>query len=211
MLKSLKYCLILFIISASSFCSGADISVQENKAPAKRVLAIFVFKQGMPWTFHLEQSLRTALAEKSDFAIELDVEYADQSRFPEEAYRAKIADLYRYKYSKQKIDLVLVMGEESVNLILQYGEELFADIPIVLVSTDQKNLSPGLLKNNMISMVCGFDFAKTGSLIQDILPKTKNVFVISGTSPIDRKLKNLAVKTLSDLDVNYAIHYLDDL
>ncbi|RKZ91104.1 MAG: hypothetical protein DRQ43_10480, partial [Gammaproteobacteria bacterium] len=41
--------------------------------------------------------------------------------------------------------------------------------------------------------------------------KTKNVFVISGTSPIDRKLKNLAVKTLSDLDVNYAIHYLDDL
>ena len=94
------------------------------------------------------------------------------------------------------MDLVLVMGDESVDLMLEYGEALFGDIPVVLVTTDQKNLPPGRLKPNMVSMVWGFDFGKTGALIQDLLPQIKNLFVISGTSLTDRKLKNLAVEAL---------------
>jgi len=194
--NNLKYCLILSIIAAASLWSGADISAQDKNPAAKRVLAIFVFKQGMPFVYHVEQSLRAALATDSSYPIELNVEYADQSRFPEKTYLAKIIDLYRYKYSKQKMDLVLVMGDESVDLMLEYGEALFGDIPVVLVTTDQKNLPPGRLKPNMVSMVWGFDFGKTGALIQDLLPQIKNLFVISGTSLTDRKLKNLAVEAL---------------
>ena len=94
------------------------------------------------------------------------------------------------------MDLVLVMGDESVDLMLEYGEALFGDIPAVLITTDQKNLPPSRLKPNMVSLVFGFDFAKTGALIQDLLPQIKNLFVISGTSLTDRKLKNLAVEAL---------------
>jgi len=164
----------------------------------------------MPWAFHVEQSLRAALATDSSYPIELNVEYADQSRFPEKRYLEKIIDLYRYKYSKQKMDLVLVMGDESVDLMLEYGEALFGDIPLVLITTDQKSLPPSRLKPNMVSMVWGFDFAKTGALIQDLLPQTKNLFVISGTSLTDRKLKNLAVEALAELDGRFTVHYLDD-
>jgi len=102
------------------------------------------------------------------------------------------------------------MGDESTDLLLEYGEALFGDIPLVLITTNQKNLPRSRLKPNMVSMVWGFDFGKTGSLIQDLLPQIKNLFVISGTSLTDQKLKNLAVEALDELDVRFTIQYLDD-
>ncbi len=205
----LKTCVILSFFAASSLWSGADLLAQDKILAPKQVLAIFVFKQGMPWAYHIEQSLRKALAKKSAYAIELNVEYADQSRFPEKAYRSRVIDLYRYKYSKQKMDLVLVMGDESVELMAEYDEVLFGNVPVVLITTEE--ITPGLLKPNMTSMVWGFDFTKTGALIQDLLPKTKNLFVISGISLTDQKLKNLAVEALVEFEDQYIIHYLDDL
>jgi len=121
-LNILKNCVIFSIIAAASLWPGADILAQDNNPAPKRVLAIFVFKQGMPFAYHIEQSMRAALAIDPSYPIEFNVEYADQSRFPEKRYLSKIIDLYRYKYSKQKMDLVLVMGDESADLMLEYGE-----------------------------------------------------------------------------------------
>ena len=209
--SNLKYCFILTIIAATFLCSGAVIAAQDKSLPPKRVLAIFVFKQGLPWAHRVEESMRAALATESSLPIELNVEHADQSRFPEEIYRAKILDLYRYKYSKRKMDLILAVGDESADLLFEYGgEELFGNIPVVLITTKSKNLRHKLLKPNIVSLTFGFDFAKTGALIQDLLPEIKNLFVISGTSLTDRKLKNIAVEALAELDSRFTIQYLED-
>ena len=202
----LKNGLILSIIATAFLWSGANALAEGVNPPPKRVLAIFIFKQGMPWPFYLEESMRAALTKEFGSTLELNVEYADQSRFPEKAYRSKAIDLYRYKYSKQKMDLVLVLGAESVDLMVEYGRILFDDTPVILINTHQQ----GLLKPNMLSMVWGVDFAKTGALIHDLLPETKHLFVISGTSMMDQKLKELAARSLAEFEDRYKIHYLDD-
>jgi hypothetical protein len=96
------------------------------------------------------------------YPIELDVEYADKVTFSKMAYLSKVIDLYQYKYkfSKQKVDLVLVIGNESADLMLEYSEVLFGDIPVVLITLEQKNVPRNLLKPNMVSSVYGFDLAK---------------------------------------------------
>ena len=63
-------------------------STAEKPVP-KRVLAIFVFKQGLPWAYLVEKGMRAAFASESAYSVELDVEHADRSRFPEEAFRDK--------------------------------------------------------------------------------------------------------------------------
>ena len=63
----------------------------------------------------------------------------------------------------------------------------------------------------MAAFKWGVDFEKTGSLILDLLPQTKNLFVVSGSSRFDRKVKKLAAQALGKLQVPYAIEYLDDL
>ncbi|MCD6389097.1 MAG: hypothetical protein J7L69_06775, partial [Desulfobulbaceae bacterium] len=164
----------------------------------------------MPWAHRVEESLRAALAAESSYPIEYNIEYADQSRFPEIEYIAKISDLYRYKYGNKKMDLVFVLGDESTDWTIEYGKTLFGDIPVVFVTTDQKKIPESPLMANIISLQWGFNFEKTGSLIQDVLPQTKNIFVVSGTSPTDQKIKNLAVEDLAELNDRLTIHYLDD-
>lgn len=82
------------------------------------------------------------------YPIELDVEYADKVAFSKMAYLSKVIDLYQYKYkfSKQKVDLVLVIGNESADLMLEYSEVLFGDIPVVLITLEQKNVPRNLQK-----------------------------------------------------------------
>ncbi len=205
-----KNCLILTIFALAFLWSAADTSADDIGQEPKRVLAIFVFKQGLPWAYRVEESLRAAVASQSNIPIVLDVEHADQSRFPEEEYRAKIIDFYRYKYSKQKVDLVLAMGDEAADLLLEHGNKLFGDIPVVLITTKHKKIDPDLLKPKMIPMVWGFDFKKTGKLIVDLLPKTKNIFVVSGTALTDQKLQTLAIEGFAGLGKNVTINYLDD-
>jgi len=209
--KILKFCLVLSVVVAVTLWPGENMAAQDTSPAPKRVLAIFLFKQGIPWQTHIEQSLRKTLATESVFPIHLDVEYADQTRFPEEEYRSKIVDLYRYKYGKQKIDLVLVMGGEPAELVTKYSEEAFGESPVVLISTQHEGGSPSLLKSNMVSMTWGFESKKTGALIQELLPKTKDLFVVSGASPTDLKLKKMATEDLGELESQFAIHHLAEL
>ena len=93
MFNRLKYYLILAIVAAPFLWSGTVIFVQDTKPAPKRVLAIFVFKQSMPWPYRLEQSLRASLTSNPSYPIELDVEYADQLTFSKKEYLAKVIDL----------------------------------------------------------------------------------------------------------------------
>lgn len=108
------------------------------------------------------------------------------------------------------MDLVLVLGDESADLMLEFGEVLFGDVPVALITLEQKNVPHDLLKPNMVSLVYGFDFKRMGTLIQELLSNNKNIFVISGISLTDQKIKKLAVEALSEFDGLSTIHYLDN-
>ncbi len=209
--NTLNNCLFLIVIAFVSLWTNSVLSAQDTIHGPKRVLAIFVFKQSMPWPYRLEQSLRTSLTSDPSYPIELDVEYVDQLTLSKKEYFSKVIDLYRYKYkfSKQKVDLVLVIGNEAVDLMLKYSEVLFGDIPVALVTINQEYVPPNFLKPNVVSLVYGFDFTKMGALIQSLLPKTENLFVISGNSLTDRKLKNLAAEVFTEFNGQFAIHYFD--
>ena len=175
----------IFLLFYLLFTVAAFSLAAEKPAP-KRVSAIFVFKHGLPWAYRIEESLRKTM--QSSVSVELDVEHADQSRFPEKQYQSKIVDLYRYKYSKRKIDLVLAVGDEATDLLLEYGASLFGHIPMMLINTNQKKLRHNLLQPNMVAIEWGFEYRKTIVLIQDLLPETKHIYVISETSTTDQRI-----------------------
>ena len=111
------------ILSTTALITMASIvKAQEKEQVPKQVLAIFAFQQALPWAYHVGESLRAALASQSPYPIVLSVEHADLPRYPEEAYLRKVVDFYRYKYSKQKPDLVLALGDELAELLVRVPE-----------------------------------------------------------------------------------------
>jgi signal transduction histidine kinase len=202
---------ILSLAALLSLCSGADLWAREKAPAPKRVLALFLFQHGrMPWTYRLEESLRLALAENSSSPVELDIEHAAHSSFSEKRFCSSLVKQLRKKYAERKVDLVLALGDVSTELVLENGAMIFGDIPMVLVTSDRKKLLDNRLRPNMAAFKWGVDFKKTGSLILDLLPQTQNLFVVSGTSQFDQKIKEMAAADLGQLHDRLTIHYLDD-
>jgi hypothetical protein len=77
LLKDIK---LLSIIAVILMGIGSMAVAQEKDAIPKRILAIFAFKQALPWSIRIEESMRAALVSKSPFTIELNIEHADLPR-----------------------------------------------------------------------------------------------------------------------------------
>jgi len=202
--------LILAVLLTWVLCKPGVSALAAEEPVPKRILAIFAFKQALPWAYRVEESLRAALASQSSFPIELNVEHADLPRYPDETYFRKVVDLYRYKYSGLKVDLTLALGDELAELLIKHGDEFFSDIPLILVTSETETFPQDLKKPNMTSLVWGWDTGSTIALIQDLLPQTKHLFIISGTSKTDLSIRENALKVVPKFENKLNIQFVTD-
>jgi PAS domain S-box-containing protein len=191
--------------------SGPIYGLQTEQPETKRILVLFSYHEGLPWENLINESLRNTLAFQSDFSIEINVEHTDRVRYADDEYRHKLIDLYRHKYSHPGMDLIIGIDDEAVDLLLDFGEKVFPEIPIVLITAEHKTLPRDLLKPNMTSLLWGLDIRANVELIGEILPKTRHLFVVAGTSPSDHEMLKLAQAALREDANRLAIRYLTDI
>jgi signal transduction histidine kinase len=95
-------------------------------------------------------------------------------------------------------------------LFLKYGEALFGDTPVVLVTSEAAMVSQNRRKPNMTSLMWGWDTENTVAIIRDLLPQTKHLFVVSGTSKMDLTVRKTANKALRKSNGRFNVQYLID-
>jgi PAS domain S-box-containing protein len=205
--EKINFILLLAWLSVSLFAYPSDA----KDAEPKRVLIIYSYHEGIPWERLIDDSLRATLASKSTEPIELNVEHADRIRYADDAYLQNFVDLLRHKYSHPKMDVVIGVDDEATDILLQYGEELFPGVPVVFLSAERKTLQRDSLKPNMTSLLWGPDIQGTVDLIYKMLPQTRQILIITGSSFGDRAAQNLARKTLRGGTHQLEIKYLADI
>ena len=198
-----------FALSSSADNFSEELK-QEKESGSKRILAIFGFKQAMPFGYYTAESMRETLTSESPFPIELNIEFADLARYPDETYLAKIVDFYRFKYSKDKFDLILAIGDETAKMMVEYGDELFGDIPIVIIGSGLDFLAKESENSNTFFLKWGWDIGKTVEIIQDLLPKTQHLYFISGATISDLSIRDVALEDLSNTRVNFKTSFITD-
>jgi quinol monooxygenase YgiN len=191
--------------------TAAAFSLAAEKPVTKRILVIYSYHEGLPWERLINDSLRTTLASKSTEPIELNIEHTDRVSYPDDAYLHKLVNLYRHKYSHPKMDLIIAVGDEATEILLKHGEELFPQIPMVFVTAERKTLRRAFLKPNMTSLLWGVDIKGTVDLIGEILPQTRNIFFVAGTSLTDSETLKLARASFRGYTKRFAINYLTDM
>jgi len=77
------------------------------------------------------------------------------------------------------MDVIIGLGDEAADILVQYGEALFGKIPMVLVSANPKYLKRDLLKSHMTSLLWGADFQGNVELIEELLSKTRHLFQLT--------------------------------
>jgi ABC-type uncharacterized transport system substrate-binding protein len=204
--KALTIFLLLYLLF-----TAAAFSLAAEKPVPKRILVIYSYHEGLPWDRNMDDSLRATLVSKSTEHIELNVEHVDRIRYPGDAYLQNFVDLCRRKYSHPKTDVVIGVDDEATEILLKYGEELFPGVPVVFVTAERKTLQRDSLKPNMMSLLWEADIQGTVDLICKMLPKTRQLFIISGSSLSDRAAQKLAREELRGYTKRFEISYLAEI
>lgn len=196
----------LLLLSSSSI-----YGVQTEQLETKRILVLYSYHEGLPWERLINESLQNTLALQSTFLIEIKVEHTDRVSYADNVYRHKLMDLFQYKYSHLEMDLVIGVGDEAVEMLLDYGEKLFPEIPMLLITAERKTLQKDFLKPNTTSLLWGVDVRANVDLIQKLLPQTRHIFIVAGTSATDRAVLKLAQASLREDTKRFAIRYLTNI
>jgi PAS domain S-box-containing protein len=191
--------------------SGSIYGLQTEQPETKRILVLFSYHEGLSYERLINESLRDTLASQSVFSIQVNTEHTNLNKYADDAYRRKLFDLYRYKYSHPKMDLVFGIGDEAVNMLLDYGEKLFPEIPMVFLTSYRNMLRKDFLKPNTISLQWEGNISANVELIREILPQTRDIFIVAGSSPSDRAPLKRWQAALGQATKGVAVHYLTDL
>lgn len=187
-------------------------SASESIRP-KNVVFFFAQRTGQPIYEALYQRMRETIQSDVPGPINFYTEYLDLERFSDELYQQRLFDLYREKYTRKNIDLIVRVGKGPEKLIRQYGDGVFNNIPTLFL--EYRNLfseTQPLIREPFTTGIVG-DLDPKSSLetALSLHPASRTAFVITGTSADDRFFETLARHTCRDLEARVRIDYLSGL
>ena len=133
-------------------------------------------------------------------------EFLDQARVSQLEYQAAFSEFLKIKYQGHHFDLLVAMGESPLRFLNARRPQIFGDVPIVFFS-DRIVERP----SNATGILAEVNFADTVSLATALQPNARDVYVISGASPNDNRLLEIATTQFRTFEPTIAFHYLTAL
>ncbi|NLC40613.1 MAG: diguanylate cyclase [Clostridiaceae bacterium] len=188
-----------FILMLFGICSQ-DLSAVTDKttflAPNRNVLIIHLNSAEHGYQALFNDGLRNAFDRDPRYNYSFSVEYLEMNKIPHDVvFLDKTVELlaYKLKHSNWIPDIVVASGGVS-DWLLKYKKELFGDLPIVACAptkAGKSNIPIDQFTDHYL--LPGNDsFADNYQLILDLLPKTKNIYVVLGNSYEEQNLMRMA-------------------
>ena len=170
-------------------------------ANAKRVVLLHSFGQDFkPWSEYA-RSIRSELQRQSPWQLDITdhslVTARSSNEDPEVPFVAYLSALF----AKQQPDLIVSVGAPAAAFVQRHRPQLFADTPMVFTAVEERRVQFTALSENDAVVAVRIDYLAAIENILRVLPSTKNVTVVVGTSPIEQfwmKEIGNAVKSLTD-------------
>jgi hypothetical protein len=98
----------------------------------KKILVLHSYHQGLVWTDDIMEGIYSILEHSRN--IDIYVEYMDSKRYfdgIEGKFFTRLRDMFKDKYGKIKLDVIISSDDNAFQFLLKYHDELFPDTPIV--------------------------------------------------------------------------------
>jgi signal transduction histidine kinase len=172
----------------------------------KQVLVIYSTRRDSQIVVIGERELPLVLARGPE-NLDYYSEYIDQARFPDPAYQTAFRDFLRLKYKSVRFDAIIAVQDAALELVDSARQNLFPGAPIIYFAT-----SPvGRRIENATGLVAGFNFGGTLSLIADLQPEVRQVYVVSGAAPADKEYESLARSQFRPFESRFTMTYFSAL
>ncbi|MEJ2670941.1 MAG: ABC transporter substrate binding protein [Deltaproteobacteria bacterium] len=179
--------------------------------PAQKVLFLYSWQSVLPANLEWDSGIRKALESTEGRGIEFHTEYLDLAHHPEGTYLQSLLNLLKTKYSGQKIDLLIPVGDLAFSFLQAHGNALFPGSPIVFCAVVKQQLEALKPPPNSSGVVAWVDVQGTLAAALKLQPKTRRVAVVGGIAKTDRALEHIAREALRPYEGQLEVTFLTDL
>ena len=155
----------------------------------KRVMLLHSFGPDVkPWSDYA-RAIRAELSSQSPWALDLHEHSLVTARFGDEGVEASFVEYLRALFAKQRLDLIVSIGAPAAGFVQRHRQKLFSDIPMVLTVVDQRRVQYSTLTTNDAVVAVTINYFRAFENILRVLPDTRTVSVVVGSSPIEQYWK----------------------
>jgi PAS domain S-box-containing protein len=176
--------------------------------PIRRILVLNEAGTSNVVVNRIDDGIRTVL-DNSPYKFEFYREYLETILFPNPADQKMIRDFFVRKYQDRKPDVIVAVGPSPFRFMIEIHQTSFPKVPVIFcVVSEPDEVMPD-------SDFTGVEFAmaptETMETALKLLPDTKHVIVVGGTSDFDRWLQATIRNALKPYGGRLNISYLTDL
>jgi signal transduction histidine kinase len=173
----------------------------------KQVLVLYSTRRDAQIAVLGERDLPPLLDAGVPEGVDYYSEYIDQVRFTQPDYQAAFRDFLKRKYKPQRFDLVIAMGDLPLEFVTKNRDVVFDESPIVFYSNGP---APRRL-NNATGIVVQLNFSGTLSLVTELQPDVRQVFVVTGGGSGDKTYEDAAREQFRAFEPRFSFTYLSGL
>ena len=169
---------IFFVFPSVSLGSQAQNTQNATASQPKRVLILNSYHSGMPFSDDEIRGIRTALPPDT----EIFIEYMDTKRLRDAGYLTLLKDVYVMKYAGKKFDLIFSLDDDAFRFLLEHGQAIFADIPVVFSGVNA--LRPGMHDDAPLftGVIETMDIEATLNIGLKLFPQVRQILVVTDRS-----------------------------
>jgi signal transduction histidine kinase len=158
-----------------------------------------------------DRALRARLKSGGSSPIEFYTEYLDLMRFAEPVQRQKSVDYFRAKYAGPRIDLIVAVGSLAYDFILEHGDAISPDVPIVFTSVNASRIAQTPLKENVTGVAVERDVRQTFDLLLAVQPDLQRIVIPIGSSSTEKAWAEDTRQLFQPYEKRVRVEYLSDL
>jgi signal transduction histidine kinase len=196
----------LFVFSAVLFIPVAAPQVP----PDKHVLIVNEVGPSHALTDFITHSITDGVQETPNLHAEFHSESLDLIYSAERPSRAEIRDWLVKKYGAYKLDAVVAVGPDSINFLSNYTQTMFLDVPIVICGSSVQHAGNPRLDSRFTGTWMKYEPAKTIEAALRLLPGTRHVVIVGGTTAFDRMGVSIAKTDIASLASKLDFVYMTD-
>ena len=180
-------------------------------AESKRVMLLHSFGLDFkPWREYAK-SIRSELIRQSPWPLDIVEHSLITARFSDQNPEAPFVEYLRAQYTEHPLDLIVSIGAPAAAFVQRHRQRLFATTPMVFTAVDQRRVQYSSLTANDAVVALRINYLSAFENILQVLPDTKDVIVVVGTSPIEKFWKEAIGKEVEPLANRIKLSWTDEL
>jgi len=155
-------------------------------AEPKRVMVLHSFGRDFkPWSDYA-RAIRTELDRQSPWPLDITDHSLVTARSSDDDPDAAFVEYLRALFAKRPLDLIVSIGAPATAFVQRHRSRFFANTPMVFTAVDERRIRFTALSENDAVVAVRINYLAAFENILRVLPETKHVMVVVGTSPIER-------------------------